>query len=292
MLPFSLGDEFTNAIQSSLPSGELLRAVTEGFFCSFEYKYSEFAKKVIRQDFVTGTSTVAITNVSVRLVGFKTAMVLSPSQEKKKKDFLAKGLSEEKAEKRAVGLLGQRVPVRIPEVGTTTSYQIADVTSINYEEYAPARFVQQWAVEYLGLGTNERAIIQTRFDKIKAEKRIVEIGTLTFTCNNETVVINSLYNNLVDIHRNLEAAKSGAAIASSIINVEASLTRLKELLNDGVITSTEFEQAKSAFVGKAADVPESIASTLRQLNSLFADGILNEAEYRAKKFEVLARMQN
>jgi hypothetical protein len=62
------------------------------------------------------------------------------------------------------------------------------------------------------------------------------------------------------------------------------------LLDEGVLTQEEFERAKSGFVGKAGDLPESTASSLRQLNSLFVDGILSEAEFRAKKFDVLSRL--
>lgn len=116
-----------------------------------------------------------------------------------------------------------------------------------------------------------------------------ELGVLTISCHGETIVVQSLFSSIVEVFRSLEAAKSGAAIASTITSVEGSLSRLKELLEDGVLTVEEFDRGKSALVGKAADVPESAATSLRQLNNLFLTGVLTESEYKAKKFDVLAQ---
>jgi len=269
MIPYSIEPAFTKAIADSLPAGEILGAVSDAFFCSWENYWAKdlFGNDVQRRrDWVSGTTTVAITNVAVRLIGFKTAQVLSPEQEIKKKAFLEKGHSEEKATKKAIGLFGKPLTVPIPELASQTSYQISDVSAINYQETVPANFVVQHFGQHIG-----------------------EIGILSFSCRSESLTINSLYNNFIDIYRNLEAAKSGAAIASTITTVEASLSRLKSLFDEGVITGEEFDKAKSAFVGKAADVPESAASSLRALNGLFLSGVLTEAEYKAKKFDVLAK---
>ncbi len=269
MLPFNIEDDFISAIQGSLPQGELVRAVSDGFFCSFEEIWNELLNKWDRTDWVSGTTTVAVTNVALRFVGFKQVPALTPEQESRKNVFLERGFSEEKATKKAIGLFGQTNLVAVPEVASMTSFQISDISAINYQESPAAKFVKKWAGKQIG-----------------------EVGMLTFSCRGETVVLNSLFSNFSDIYRSLEAAKSGAAIASSITSVEASLSRLKALLDEGVITGAEFDQAKSAFVGTAADISESWASTLRQLNGLFLSGVLTEAEYRAKKFDVLSRSSN
>ena len=136
MIPYSIEPTFTKAIADSLPAGEILGAVSDAFFCSWENYWAKdlFGNDVQRRrDWVSGTTTVAITNVAVRLVGFKTTQVLSPEQELKKKAFLEKGHSEEKATKKAIGLFGKPITVPIPELASQTSYQIADVSAINYQ---------------------------------------------------------------------------------------------------------------------------------------------------------------
>ena len=103
MIPYSIEPTFAKAIADSLPAGEILGAVSDAFFCSWENYWAKdlFGNDVQRRrDWVSGTTTVAITNVAVRLIGFKTAQVLSPEQEIKKKAFLEKGLSEKKQQKR------------------------------------------------------------------------------------------------------------------------------------------------------------------------------------------------
>jgi hypothetical protein len=144
MIPYSIEPTFTKAIADSLPAGEILGAVSDAFFCSWEYYWAKdlFGNDVQnRRDWVSGTTTVAITNVAVRLIGFKTAQVLSPEQEIKKKAFLEKGHSEEKATRKAIGLFGKPMTVPIPELASQTSYQISDVSAINYQETVPASFV-------------------------------------------------------------------------------------------------------------------------------------------------------
>lgn len=269
MLAYTISEDFQAAIQKSLPHGELVREISDGFFCSWENVWNDFLNTWQRKDWVSGTSTIAVTNVALRLVGFKHAPALTAEQEAKKQRLLQSGMSEDKAVRKAIGMFGSPALVPVPEVASMTSYQISDISAINYQETSPAKFVKKWAGDH-----------------------IAEIGILTFSCRGETLTINSLFANFGDVYRNLEAAKSGAAIASSITAVEASLSRLKALFDEGVITGSEFDQAKKAFVGTAADVPESIASTLRQLNGLHIDGILSEAEYRAKKFDVLSRLES
>jgi hypothetical protein len=270
MVPWPPGnvsvDDFQNAIDVAIPAGEKVQVMTDGFTTRVDVKVVN--GRVVRIPKVDSTMTVALTNTAVRLAKFKVVKELNDSQEFKRQALLAKGYSESDATRKAIGLFGKSrlKNVEIPEIVSMTSFQLSDITSISYRQVKPAQFV-----------------------KARFGIHIVEIGILTIQCRG-ALTINSIYNNIADLYRHLDAAKSGAAIAATITTVEHSLQRLKELLDEGILTQDEFDEAKSGFVGKASDLPESAASSLRQLNDLFLAGILSEAEFRAKKFDVLSRI--
>jgi len=273
MLPYEIPADFRNAIQKSLATGEQIRVITACFFMAKQTHFNQDVGWVDRWS-VSGQNVVMLTNVAVRLFGFKEVQQLWPEQEAKKQILLAKGMSEEKATKKAIGRNGTLMRMPIPEIASTTGYQIVDISAIRYEERA----------RVLGFSDSFWRTVHNYFGP-----QIVEVSVLTFSCRGVEFEMYSIYNNLADVYRHLDAAKSGAAIASTITSVESALTRLKALLDEGVLTQEEFDQSKDAFVGKAGDVPESAATSMRNLHSLFLSGVLTEPEYRAKKFEVLSR---
>lgn len=268
-LTFEVPSDFAKAIQDYLPAGELVRATSESFICQPHYLTVKSKKGNPTQqkvDRVSDTVVLAVTNVALRLFSFRLVEVLSQQQEDRKQRYLARGMSEEKATKKARGINRLLSLAPIPEVSRVTSYQISDISSIRYSEEEPTEHVKNWW-----------------------KSPVARVGVLTISCRGETIVVHSLFSSIVEVFRSLEAAKSGAAIASTITSVEESISRLKALLDEGVLTGEEFDRAKNALIGKAADVPESAATSLRQLNNLFLSGVLTEAEYRAKKFDVLAQ---
>lgn len=65
------------------------------------------------------------------------------------------------------------------------------------------------------------------------------------------------------------------------------ISLMGQLFNDGVLTKDEFERAKELFLGKPVDVEQRAERTLRGLKQLRDSGVLSEAEFATKKWDVL-----
>lgn len=265
---FSLQDDLATAIDKSLPSGEF--AIQHSSIFTVGANWIEKGQMWCYH--IDSWSFLTLTNVAYRFYQFQLGQQLTNEQEAKKISLMAQGLSEAKATRKAIGWFGSPATILLPEIVFAKSLPLSEVSSNSYHETDPGR----------GFCSIGGAMVQAGYE-------MDTVGVLQFNCGGEHYVIYSPFSALAEIFRQADAIKSGAAIASSIISTEASLTRLKSLLDEGVISHDEFEKAKSGLVGRAADLPESTTSTLRQLNSLFLDGVLTEAEFKAKKFEVLAR---
>ena len=72
-------------------------------------------------------------------------------------------------------------------------------------------------------------------------------------------------------------------------NVAEELSKLNELVLQGVLTSDEWDRAKALYLGKAADRRTEDAALLMQLHSLHRAGALSESEFNTKKWEILSR---
>lgn len=264
---FSLQEDLSAAIRNSLPSGEF--AIHHALTFTAEARWYESTQSW--GHFIQGWSYMTLTNVAFRFHQFQLGQRLTAEQEAKKVKLMAEGMSEAKATKKAIGWGGSPAIVVLPEIVFSSSLPLSDISAISYHE-------GDAGIGYATIGAGlKQAGYNTR-----------AVGVLQFHCRGEQQVVYSPFSALAEIYRQSDAIKSGRAVAASIITTEASLTRLKSLLDENIISTEEFEKAKSGLVGKAADLTESVASTLRQLNSLFLSGVLTEAEFRAKKFDVLA----
>lgn len=91
------------------------------------------------------------------------------------------------------------------------------------------------------------------------------------------------------IAQSIQSAMAGTAIAKQAESVADAVSRLAELLRDGMLTQDEFDRAKQGFVGVSMEVAESSAALIRQMYQLQQAGVLTEGEFRIKKWDILSR---
>lgn len=75
---------------------------------------------------------------------------------------------------------------------------------------------------------------------------------------------------------------SGATVAQEL----AELARLRDA---GILDSSDWDRARTMFLGKKPDAQRAAADQLRQLQSLLQAGVLSEGEFNMKKWDILAR---
>jgi len=66
------------------------------------------------------------------------------------------------------------------------------------------------------------------------------------------------------------------------------IEKLSQLVLQGVITSVEFEQSKESFLGAPPDKAATAIELLQNLDMLRKKGVLSEAEFNTKKWEILS----
>jgi hypothetical protein len=67
------------------------------------------------------------------------------------------------------------------------------------------------------------------------------------------------------------------------------LAELQELVNRGVLTAEDWETAKRNLLGAPRDRVAECAASLEQLHALMKRGVLSEAEFNMKKWDLLSR---
>jgi len=72
------------------------------------------------------------------------------------------------------------------------------------------------------------------------------------------------------------------------IDIAEQVSAMHQLFQEGVLTSDEFHRAKELFIGRAPNEELAAQVTLRNLKQLKDAGILTEAEFSAKKWQVLS----
>lgn len=75
---------------------------------------------------------------------------------------------------------------------------------------------------------------------------------------------------------------------NSSLDVAGQLSAMHQLWTEGVLTDEEFEKSKALFLGRSPDQQQVAENNLRSLKQLKDQGILSEAEFAAKKWEVLS----
>ncbi len=118
---------------------------------------------------------------------------------------------------------------------------------------------------------------------------IGEVMGINVQFPNGVIDLSSPFESFASLVANLEATLSGASLAKRAMSVSDAVSKLAELHSEGILTTEEFERAKSGFVGSPVEVAESSASLLRQLYALHQTGILTESEFNMKKWDILGR---
>jgi hypothetical protein len=91
----------------------------------------------------------------------------------------------------------------------------------------------------------------------------------------------------VDEFRTTVARQQASSASDS--DPASELERLASLASDGLLTQDEWTRAKDLYLGKPPDVREEALRLLRTLHELHRDGVLSEAEFNMKKWDVLSR---
>jgi hypothetical protein len=86
-----------------------------------------------------------------------------------------------------------------------------------------------------------------------------------------------------------EAVMLGFKSKEEGIDVAAQLAALNGLFSDGILTPDEFTRAKEIYLGKTPDAQILLDQSLRSLKQLRDVGALSDAEYQAKKWDVISK---
>jgi hypothetical protein len=68
------------------------------------------------------------------------------------------------------------------------------------------------------------------------------------------------------------------------------LGELKTLAAEGVLSASEWERAKSLYLGKEPDARQEAVRLLRNLHDMHRNGILSESEFNIKKWDILTKL--
>lgn len=85
-----------------------------------------------------------------------------------------------------------------------------------------------------------------------------------------------------------ESAMARFAIISSTADLAGQLSAMHQLWTEGVLSDSEHEKAKALFLGRSPDQEQVAERNLRGLKQLKDAGVLTEAEFAAKKWEILS----
>ena len=174
-----------------------------------------------------------------------------------------------KVEERKVGFMKKEY-VTLPEVVNMTSVPIRNISSFGKRQFDPVKAVKKAHANNFRTDVGDICAVN-----VKYPNGFLDCG--------------SPYHEMAALAANLEAALSGASLASQANSTADAVSRLATLHNEGVLTDDEFARAKQGFMGASVEVGESATSTIRQLHSLFKAGVLSESEFNMKKWDVLSR---
>ena len=78
-------------------------------------------------------------------------------------------------------------------------------------------------------------------------------------------------------------------LRTPVANLADNLSVLGDLHKAGVLTTEEFQQAKTRFIGAPPDSATQAAGIIRQLSDLHRAGALTDSEFRQKKWDILSK---
>jgi hypothetical protein len=172
-------------------------------------------------------------------------------------------------EKVKTGFLSSKT-IAVPVIYSNTAAPLAQITAMSLRQFTPVKAVNKALAKTLGTDAGG-------------------VTAINFQSPGARLDCASPYNEFFDLAKKLEAHVSGALLAAQSSGVSDALERLAALKQEGVLTDEEFERAKSGFVGATVEVAESSASLLRQLHALYQGGVLSQAEFNMKKWDILSR---
>lgn len=78
-------------------------------------------------------------------------------------------------------------------------------------------------------------------------------------------------------------------VVANSTDVAEQIAALGKLYQDGVLTEDEFQRSKELFLGKTPDLQQQTERNLRSLKQLRDAGVLSEAEFATKKWDLLSQ---
>lgn len=87
---------------------------------------------------------------------------------------------------------------------------------------------------------------------------------------------------------NFEIVMARYTSLTASVDVAGQLSAMHQLWTEGVLSDEEYEKSKAIFLGRSPDQQQVAESNLRSLKQLKDSGILSEAEFAAKKWEILS----
>ena len=192
-----------------------------------------------------------------------------------------------------------------PEAHPTEVWGLDQVVSYKSEKYPYGDYVRNERPDFPPLNqypVQPRFVDHNLLDaelrtglKKKEMKKLAKRGELAIhtvqisLVNGDGDKIYSFFDEMSTLGRNIEEIKSGALLASQATKAADALGVLTPLLQEGVISQEEFDRAKAGFLGTTTEAQENSASQIRQLHSLYRDGVLTEGEFNMKKWDILSK---
>ena len=88
--------------------------------------------------------------------------------------------------------------------------------------------------------------------------------------------------------KDFERIMSRYTALAATVDVAGQLSAMHQLWTEGVLSDDEFEKSKALFLGRSPDQQQVAESNLRSLKQLKDSGVISEAEFAAKKWEILS----
>lgn len=146
------------------------------------------------------------------------------------------------------------------------------------------KVANHWARHYGDFATH-------RFDKVKTNRGDLQAYTFTFA-GSDIAPDGTLYTDPDQAERFMEVFNASVARFASVASTPdfaEQISAMHHLWRDGVLTEAEYQRSKELFIGKAPDAEQEAKRTLLSLKQLRDAGVLSEAEYSTKKWDVLSR---
>ena len=159
----------------------------------------------------------------------------------------------------------------------TYEFRISEISSVSFQKNAPNKNLiapkGEWRHQLILANQTGQAHLGGAYHRSSFYFRSVRDGE-------------SVRDEIANAQSKLEAKLVNPSPSASIAD---EIGKLAQLRDEGVITQKEFEQGKGRFLGLTTDAQKTTTNQLRQLHSLYKDGILSESEFNMKKWDILSK---